>query len=140
MAASDAVSSWGPQPNDQPPPPIAQAPKPTRVISRSLDPSGCRERDWDTVLIAVLLAALTESAAARLVTPWPGWPVPTGPLPAGGDVEVPGANAAEAVRQRQERVSGIEDRRPALLVRLHRFFSAWTSGVNFRGRRDPAKS
>jgi hypothetical protein len=45
MAARDAVSSWRPPPNDQPPPPIAQAPKPTRVISRSLDPSGCRERD-----------------------------------------------------------------------------------------------
>src|SRR5207244_9547725 len=40
MAASDAVSSCGPQPNDQPPPPIAQAPKPTVVISSPLVPSG----------------------------------------------------------------------------------------------------
>jgi hypothetical protein len=64
MAARDAVSSWRPPPNDQPPPPIAQAPKPTRVISRSLDPSRCRERDWDTVLIAVLLAVWTESVGA----------------------------------------------------------------------------
>src|SRR5439155_24530632 len=40
MAASDAVSSCGPQPNAQPPPPIAQAPKPTVVISSPLVPSG----------------------------------------------------------------------------------------------------
>src|SRR3989449_1946507 len=40
MAARDAVSSCGPQPNDQPPPPIAQAPKPTVVISSPLVPSG----------------------------------------------------------------------------------------------------
>src|SRR6059058_5808591 len=40
MAASDAVSSCGPQPNAQPPPPIAQAPKPTVVISSPLEPSG----------------------------------------------------------------------------------------------------
>src|SRR5207245_219040 len=39
MAARDAVSSCGPQPNDQPPPPIAQAPKPTVVISSPLAPS-----------------------------------------------------------------------------------------------------
>src|SRR3989454_862541 len=40
MAARDAVSSCGPQPNDQPPPPIAQAPRPTVVISSPLVPSG----------------------------------------------------------------------------------------------------
>ena len=28
IAAIDSSSSWAPQPNSQPPPPIAQAPKP----------------------------------------------------------------------------------------------------------------
>ena len=36
--ASDASSSWGPQPKDQPPPPAAHAPKPTTVISGPLSP------------------------------------------------------------------------------------------------------
>ena len=39
IAAIDCSSSWGPQPNSQPPPPIAHAPKPTRVISRPVSPS-----------------------------------------------------------------------------------------------------
>src|SRR4029077_4875288 len=39
MVATDCTSSCGPQPNDQPPPPIAQAPKPTVVISSPLVPS-----------------------------------------------------------------------------------------------------
>src|SRR4029450_11803960 len=39
MAAIESVSSCGPQPNIQAPPPIAQAPKPTTVISRSELPS-----------------------------------------------------------------------------------------------------
>src|SRR6266513_2853703 len=40
IAASESVSSCGPQPNAQPPPPIAHAPKPTVVISSPLEPSG----------------------------------------------------------------------------------------------------
>src|SRR5665647_2540999 len=40
MAAIERLSSCGPQPNDQPPPPAAQEPKPTVVISRPLVPSG----------------------------------------------------------------------------------------------------
>src|SRR6266404_5738058 len=41
MAAREAVSSCGPQPKDQPPPPMAQAPKPRVVIFNPLVP---RER------------------------------------------------------------------------------------------------
>src|SRR5438034_859115 len=40
IAASESVSSCGPQPNAQSPPPIAHAPKPTVVISSPLEPSG----------------------------------------------------------------------------------------------------
>src|SRR5438034_1327275 len=40
IAASESVASCGPQPNAQPPPPIAHAPKPTVVISSPLEPSG----------------------------------------------------------------------------------------------------
>jgi len=40
IAASESASSCGPQPNAQPPPPIAQAPKPTVVMSSPLVPSG----------------------------------------------------------------------------------------------------
>src|SRR5450830_1150621 len=40
MAVTDAASSCSPQPNAQPPPPIAQAPKPTRVICMSVPPKG----------------------------------------------------------------------------------------------------
>ena len=44
IAAIDSSSSCGPQPNSQPPPPIAHAPKPTRVISRPVSPNaGGRE-------------------------------------------------------------------------------------------------
>src|SRR6266446_5678289 len=39
MAAMESLSSWAPQANSQPPPPIAQAPKPTGVINRSEVPS-----------------------------------------------------------------------------------------------------
>src|SRR4051794_16245977 len=39
IESSDALSSCGPHPNDQPPPPIAHDPKPTVVISSPLDPS-----------------------------------------------------------------------------------------------------
>ena len=39
IAATDSSSSCGPQPNSQPPPPIAQAPKPTRVIRIPVVPS-----------------------------------------------------------------------------------------------------
>src|SRR6266576_2540429 len=35
MAAIDALSSWSPQPNSQPEPPIAQAPKPMGVMPKS---------------------------------------------------------------------------------------------------------
>src|SRR6266850_5141408 len=41
MAAREAASSCGPQPKDQPPPPMAQAPKPRVVIFNPLVP---RER------------------------------------------------------------------------------------------------
>src|SRR5262249_4854665 len=40
MAVMDALSSWSPQPNCQPEPPIAQAPKPTGVMLRSELPNG----------------------------------------------------------------------------------------------------
>src|SRR3989442_2067947 len=40
IAASERVSSCGPKPNAQSPPPIAHAPKPTVVISSPLEPSG----------------------------------------------------------------------------------------------------
>src|SRR3974390_1685940 len=39
MAAMDSLSAWGPQPNSQLPPPIAQAPKPIGVRRRSEFPS-----------------------------------------------------------------------------------------------------
>src|ERR1700687_6520844 len=40
MVASETASSCGPQPNAQPPPPIAQAPNPVLVIITRLEPSG----------------------------------------------------------------------------------------------------
>src|SRR5437773_4733481 len=40
MAATDSVSSWLLQPKAHPAPPMAQAPKPTRVISMPVVPSG----------------------------------------------------------------------------------------------------
>src|SRR5438046_1163930 len=40
IAASESASSCGPQPNAQPPPPIAHAPKPTVVMPSPLEPSG----------------------------------------------------------------------------------------------------
>jgi len=40
MVASESASSCGPQPNDQPPPPTAHEPNPTRVICNPLRPSG----------------------------------------------------------------------------------------------------
>src|SRR6516225_5570976 len=39
MAAMESLSSWVPQANSQPDPPIAHAPKPTGVTSRSEFPS-----------------------------------------------------------------------------------------------------
>jgi hypothetical protein len=39
IAAIDSSLSCGPQPNSQPPPPIAHAPKPRRVISKPVVPS-----------------------------------------------------------------------------------------------------
>src|SRR3954466_602828 len=39
IAAVDSASSCRPQPPCQPPPPIAQAPRPTRVISKPVEPS-----------------------------------------------------------------------------------------------------
>src|SRR5450432_2088707 len=39
MAATDSVSSWSPQECAQPPPPMAHAPKPTRVRCMSVQPS-----------------------------------------------------------------------------------------------------
>src|SRR5258707_9013577 len=40
MVASETASSWGPQLNAQPPPPIAQAPNPVFVIRTRLKPRG----------------------------------------------------------------------------------------------------
>src|ERR1700732_4706813 len=40
MVASETASSWGPQLNAQPPPPIAQAPNPVLVIITRLEPRG----------------------------------------------------------------------------------------------------
>src|ERR1700690_1805658 len=40
IAAIDASSGCGPQPNSHPPPPMAHAPNPTLVISRPVAPSG----------------------------------------------------------------------------------------------------
>ena len=53
MAASDASSSCGPQPKAHPAPPIAQAPKPTVVISSPLLPRG---RVGSSSAIVVLLS------------------------------------------------------------------------------------
>src|SRR5262249_9673169 len=39
MAATESLSSWAPQANSQPAPPIAQAPKPIGVMDRSEFPS-----------------------------------------------------------------------------------------------------
>src|SRR6266404_1039250 len=39
MASTDCLSSCSPQPNSQPDPPIAQAPKPTGVMDKSELPS-----------------------------------------------------------------------------------------------------
>src|SRR2546427_9855339 len=39
IAARESMSSWPPQANPQPPPPIAQAPKPIGVMNRSEFPS-----------------------------------------------------------------------------------------------------
>jgi len=36
VVASESASSCGPQPNDQPPPPTAHEPNPTRVICNPL--------------------------------------------------------------------------------------------------------
>ena len=59
IAAIDSSSSCGPQPNSQPPPPIAQAPKPTRVISRPVAPS------W-VVLSCVRCMASSFARSARV--------------------------------------------------------------------------
>ena len=40
IVASDAASSCGPQPKDQPPPPTAHEPNPSRVMCNPLRPSG----------------------------------------------------------------------------------------------------
>ena len=52
IAATDSVSSWLPQANAQPPPPMAQAPKPTRVSIMSVRPSLVTGRE---VVVMVLL-------------------------------------------------------------------------------------
>src|ERR1700733_4593338 len=40
MAATESSSSWSPQAKAQPPPPIAQAPNPARVMVMSVCPKG----------------------------------------------------------------------------------------------------
>src|ERR1017187_10963883 len=52
MAAIESASSCGPQPYAQPPPPMAQAPNPTVVSSRSVDPN----RRVVSVRVAVCMA------------------------------------------------------------------------------------
>jgi hypothetical protein len=56
MAPMDSASSWLPQANAQPPPPMAQAPNPTRVSSMSVQPSLAVGKE---VFILVLLIALS---------------------------------------------------------------------------------
>ncbi len=66
MAAIESASSWAPQANDQPPPPMAQAPKPTAVIRIPVVPScrvgsnACTEMDF---------LPTQYSCAARLYRP-----------------------------------------------------------------------
>src|ERR1035438_7036034 len=55
MAAMDSVSSWLPQAYAQSPPPMAQAPKPTRVSSMSVQPSLVVGNE--VVIVVLLLAA-----------------------------------------------------------------------------------
>ena len=57
IVSIEASSTCGPQPNSQPPPPIAQAPYPTRVISRPVLPSS-------VVLSSVPCIARSSSAVS----------------------------------------------------------------------------
>src|SRR5438067_1879054 len=63
MAATESASSCGPQANAQPPPPIAQAPKPIGVMCRSELPSG---------RVVIAGASLSGRASADDDTPRPG--------------------------------------------------------------------
>src|ERR1700719_254873 len=58
MVASEAASSWGPQPNAQPPPPIARAPNPVLVIHHAF---AAKEESG----VAVCLLPGTELAFER---------------------------------------------------------------------------
>lgn len=63
MAAIDRESSCGPQPYAQPPPPMAQAPKPTVVISRSFARHGLTFGEFE------MLAALLRSGPPHRLKP-----------------------------------------------------------------------
>src|SRR5437879_13271392 len=62
MAATEAASSCGPQPYAQPAPPIAQAPNPTVVISRSVAP----RRRVSSAMWVVVMASLPLSACISM--------------------------------------------------------------------------
>src|SRR5215210_3729677 len=62
IAAIDTSSSWGPQLKAPSVPPIAQAPKPTRVISRSVRPS----RFTGSAVVMVLLLVECWSGCGEL--------------------------------------------------------------------------
>src|SRR5438132_5807690 len=61
MAAIEAASSCGPQPYAQPPPPIAHAPNPTVVISRSVAPS----RRLSSAMRVVFMAVVSSVVIVR---------------------------------------------------------------------------
>jgi hypothetical protein len=65
IAATEAASSCGPQAKAQPPPPAAQAPKPTVVISGPLEPS---RRVGNCVFMASLRGAAGVYLAAAGTT------------------------------------------------------------------------
>src|SRR6266536_4131619 len=63
MAATDCSSSCGPQPNSHPPPPIAQAPNPTRVICMPVWPS------WAFFNCVLCISGLLSHLPDRLGSP-----------------------------------------------------------------------
>src|ERR1700733_13274041 len=65
MAWTDSLSSCAPQANCHPPPPMAQAPTPIGVISRSLEPSFrfCISLSWQLLLGSFWTPRLADSGA-----------------------------------------------------------------------------
>src|SRR6266581_3151021 len=66
MAAIESASSWLPQANVHPPPPIAHAPKPTRVIRMSVVPSGAVGSVSVSRTACVIGALLSDAFCRRL--------------------------------------------------------------------------